>query len=87
MGCILLILGLAFPRIAIVFLWFLTSWFRGMFQGWLIPILAFLLLPYSLLWYSVVHNVFHGQWGLWQMLIMAVAVVVDVSSYGAARRR
>ncbi len=87
MGCLLLLVGLAFPRVAIVLLWFFTGWFRGMFQTWLIPILGFILLPYTFLWYSVVLRAFGGVWGFWQVLILVVAVIADLGSYGGLRRR
>jgi len=86
-GCLLLIVGMAFPRFAIFVLWLFTHWFRGMFDTWLIPVLGFLFLPYSLLWYSAVTNLFGGTWGLWQVLIMILAVMADLTAYGGTRRK
>lgn len=86
-GCLLLVLGMAFPRFTILMLWIFTHWFRGMFDTWLIPVLGFLLLPYTFLWYSVVLHLFGGAWGFWPVLILIVAVLADLTSYGGARRK
>ena len=50
----LTILALLTPRIAIVLLWLFATWFDGLFTSPLWPILGFIFLPTSLLWYTVV---------------------------------
>ncbi|MBP7149252.1 MAG: hypothetical protein KBD01_17115 [Acidobacteria bacterium] len=90
MCCIVVLIGLIAPRVAIVLIWLLSNWFSRAFDGFLIPLLGFLFLPYSLLWYTAVMNLYGGEWGVMQMLIMALAVIADISSYGGgsvARRR
>lgn len=49
-------LALLAPRIMIVLLFAFTTWFDGLFTWSLWPILGFLVLPTSLLWYTVVVN-------------------------------
>lgn len=87
MGCLLFILGLAAPRLVVFLLWFFTNWFDGVFHGFLIPILGFLFLPYTLLWYTVVINWYHGIWGFWQILIMGLAIITDLSASGGSARK
>jgi hypothetical protein len=43
------------------------------------PILGFFLAPTTLLWYSVVVNVYDGEWGALQIVIGVIAVVIDLS--------
>ena len=86
-GCFFLLVGLAFPRVAIVLLILFSGWMARAFDGLLIPILGLIFLPYSLLWYSVVINVYGGQWGLWQILLMGIALIADLSSSGTAATR
>lgn len=86
-GCILLLLGLAFPRFVILLLLLFSGWFARAFDGLLIPLLGLLFLPYSLLWYSVVINQFGGEWGLWQILFMGLALIADLSAFGGAATR
>ncbi len=77
MPCLLAVFALATPRLAILFLWFVTSWFRGMFDFVLWPILGFLLAPTTLLWYSAVQHWFGGAWGTWQLVGLVVALMLD----------
>ena len=42
MPCLLAILAVAFPRIAIILLWLFTNFFTGVYHGIIIPVLGFL---------------------------------------------
>jgi len=90
MPCFLALIALIFPRILIVVLWFFTSWFSGVFQTLLWPVLGFLFLPVTTLWYSVVVNNFAGQWSILNIIIMVLAIAIDMGSWGGgykSRRR
>ena len=52
MPCLFAILAIAFPRIAIVLLWLFTSFFNGVYQSLILPILGFLFLPLTLIVYT-----------------------------------
>lgn len=82
MPLLLLLLALFLPRVVIVLLWLFTTWFQGVFDTFIIPVLGFLFLPYTLLWYTVVMNAFDGRWGLWQIVFLAVALVFDLGPAG-----
>jgi hypothetical protein len=75
------------PRIAIALLWFFSDWFVGLFSSLLWPVLGFLLLPTTLLWYSAVQHWFGGQWTLWPVVGIIVALMIDLSPAGGYRRR
>jgi len=79
MPCLLALLALAMPRVVILLLWFLTGWFRGVFDTLLWPILGFLFLPTTLLWYVAVQRWFAGQWTLWPIVGLVVALLLDLS--------
>jgi hypothetical protein len=79
MPCLLAMLALAMPRVVILLLWFLTGWFRGVFDTLLWPILGFLFLPTTLLWYVAVQRWFDGQWTLWPIVGVIVALLIDLS--------
>lgn len=74
------------PRIAIILLWMLTAWFDGLFTSSLWPILGFIFLPTTLLWYTVVLHWFGGVWSLWPVLGLIIAIVIDVSPARERRR-
>jgi hypothetical protein len=86
MPCIVALLALLAPRVLIALLWFLTTWFQGMFASLLWPILGFLFLPTTLLWYSAVQRWFGGQWTLWPIVGLVIALMIDVSPAGGRRR-
>lgn len=84
MPLLLGLIGLIAPRFVIVGLWFMTTWFQGIFVTKLWPILGFIFLPLTLLWYSVVAHWYHGEWNTWRVIILVVAVLADVSSERSA---
>ena len=84
MPCLFVVAALAAPRMIVVLLWLFTSWFRGMFSIALWPVLGFLFLPTTLLWYTAVQHWFGGQWTLWPIIGMVIALSIDLSP---AKRR
>lgn len=86
MPCLLVVLALATPRLVIAILWFFTNWFRGLFDTALWPILGFVFLPTSLLWFTAVQRWFDGQWTLWPIVGMVIALMIDVSPAGGRRK-
>jgi hypothetical protein len=87
MPLLALIFGLLLPRVTIAFLWFFTHWFDRAFSTTLWPLLGFLFLPLTLLWYSAVQNWFGGQWTAIPIIGMVIAVLLDLSPTRARRRR
>lgn len=86
MPCLLALLALATPRLVLAMLWFFTAWFRGMFDNLLWPILGFFFLPTTLLWYSAVQRWFGGEWSLWPVVGIVVALLIDMSPASGRRR-
>lgn len=86
MPCIFAVFALMAPRLVVVVLWFFTTWFRGIFDSILWPILGLIFLPTTLLWYTAVHHWFGGQWTLWPIVGLVVALLIDLSPAGGRRR-
>jgi hypothetical protein len=84
--CIVALLALFTPRLLIVLLWFFTTWFRGMFDTLLWPILGVIFLPTTLLGDSAVERWFGGEWTLWPIVGLVVALMIDISPAGGRRR-
>jgi hypothetical protein len=84
--CIVALLALLTPRLLIALLWFFTTWFRGMFDNLLWPILGVVFLPTTLLWYSAVLRWFGGQWTLWPIVGLVIALIIDISPASSRRR-
>lgn len=87
MPCLFVLAALILPRVTIVYLWFLTNWFGGVFNSLLWPILGFFFAPTTLLWYSVVQNVFDGAWGLFQVVVLILAILTDISPSTGKKKR
>lgn len=86
MPCLFVLLALMAPRLVIVLLWLFTSWFRGVFDTVLWPILGFVFLPTTLLWYTAVQHWFGGRWTLWPIAGLVMALLIDVSPASGRRR-
>jgi hypothetical protein len=87
MPCLLVVLALATPRLVIAVLYFFTNWFNGLFTTPLWPVLGFIFLPTSFLWFTAVQRWFGGQWTLWPIVGLVIALMIDVSPAGGRRRR
>jgi hypothetical protein len=85
---VIVVLAIIAPRVVVALLWFLTRWFDGLFTTPLWPLLGFIFLPTTLIWYSIVQNWFGGAWTLWPVVGIVVALAVDLSpARGRMRRR
>ena len=82
LGC----LALVAPRVVIVLLYLFSNWFSGVFESVLWPILGFVFLPMTLLWYTAVQHWFGGEWGIVPIVGVIVALAMDVSPAGSRRR-
>lgn len=87
MPCLFAVFALLTPRLLIVVLFFLTTWFRGLFDSLLWPLLGFIFLPTTLLWYTAVRHWFGAQWSLWPIVGLIIALMIDISPAGGRRRR
>jgi hypothetical protein len=85
MPCFLLLLALVTPRLVIVLLWLFTHWFQGLFPSAAIPLLGFLFLPSTLLWYTAVQHWFAGHWTFWPIAGLVIALLIDLSPAQARR--
>ena len=87
MPCLFVFLALLTPRLVVALLWLFTAWFEGLFDTMLWPILGFIFLPTTLLWYTAVQHWFDGQWTLWPVVGLVIALMIDVSPAGGRRTR
>lgn len=87
MPCLVLLVALLAPRLLIIVIWLMSDWFSGLFTSILWPLLGFLFLPTTLLWYTAVHNWYGGIWEGWRIVVLILAVVIDVSPAGSRGRR
>ena len=89
MPCLIALLAVAFPRVAIVLLWLFTNFFTGVYTNVLIPILGFLFLPLTLIVYTYLQKVHPGVLGTQGLIFIFIAVILDLGLLGGGtwRRR
>jgi hypothetical protein len=87
MPCFLVLLAFATPRLVVALLWLFSHWFEGLFSSALWPILGFVFLPTTLLWYTAVLHWFGGQWTLGPIVGLVLAILIDLSPAKGRRRR
>jgi hypothetical protein len=86
--CLVLIVFLAFPRIALVLLFLFSNYLQRAYHGLILPLLGFLILPLTTLAYAWMVNTRQPIAGM-NVLILIVAVVIDLGglSRGEYHRR
>lgn len=87
MPIVLLLFALFVPRVVLICLWLFTNWFYAAFQTLVWPVLGFIFMPLTVLWYSVVMHYYGGQWTAIPMVVMVLAVLLDMSQSRWGRRR
>ena len=87
MGCILVVLALLVPRVVMVAIFLLTSWFGKAFETWVWPVLGFLFMPYTTLAYmAAVLNTGPGAITPGWLVLIVIAVLADVGHWGGGYR-
>jgi uncharacterized oligopeptide transporter (OPT) family protein len=83
--CLLLIVFLAFPRIALVLLFLFSNYLQRAYHGIVLLVLGFLFLPLTTLVYAWLINTRQPIAGV-NLLILIIAVVIDVGGLGGGER-
>lgn len=90
MPCLLALLAVAFPRVAIVLLWLFTNFFTNVVYpigGLIIPVLGFLFLPLTLIVYTYLIKTQGGTLSTASLIFVFIAVIVDLGLLGGGVRR
>jgi hypothetical protein len=82
MPCLLLILFLAFPRIALLLLFIFSNYLQRAYHGLILPLLGFLILPLTTLAYAWMVNTGQPTTGV-NLLILIISVVIDLGGIGS----
>jgi hypothetical protein len=85
MGCLIVLMALIGPRVALLFTWIFTNLVDRAFEGILLPLLGLIFLPWTTFLYVLVYNPVEGVSFLgW--VIVVLGVLIDLGSYGAGAR-
>jgi hypothetical protein len=87
MPCLVLILFLAFPRLALVLLFFFSHYLQRAYHDFLIPLLGFIFLPLTTLLYAFFVNSGYPIAGVYLAgLVIAALVDLGLLGHGGYRR-
>ena len=84
MGCIAGLFVLALPRFVMVLLWIFTNYLSRAYDGWILPLVGFFLLPTTTLAYAIAQNETKGLKG-WGLVLVIFAVTLDLGIWGRGR--
>ncbi len=84
MGCFVALFALISPRLALFFILVFSDWVGQAFDGWVLPVLGFFLLPWTTLAYIVMWEISPGVEGF-EWFIVVLAFFVDLASYAKTR--
>jgi len=86
-ACLVVLLGAAFPRIALLITWLFTDRVDIAFDGWFLPLLGLVFLPYTTFFYVLAYAPIGGVSTIgWFFVVFGF--LLDLSSYfGGGRYR
>jgi hypothetical protein len=88
MPCLLLILVLAFPRVVLLLVFFLSNYLERAYGGLILPLLGFIFLPLTTLTYAWMANTHQPSQGF-NLVFLLIAIFLDLGglSGGEYHRR
>jgi hypothetical protein len=86
MPCLIALLALISPRLALFFIWILSNLLGRAFDSWIVPVLGFFLLPWTTLAYVVMWDAGTNRVTGFEWFIVGVAFLVDLGAYDRGRR-
>ena len=85
MCCVLALLAFLGPRLAIFLMWLFTNYLSRAFDGFLLPLLGFLLLPWTTIAWAIAQNEFGGTSGI-GLLVIVIGFLADIGVLGGGAR-
>ena len=89
MPCLVVLIALAFPRLALFLIWLFSDYLANAYQTVLWPVLGFFFMPFTTLAFAAAINEHGSVSGLWLVLVV-LGVLADLSTNRGstkARRR
>lgn len=80
MPCLLILIGIFFPRLVLVLIW-LTGYGGQAFQSMIVPLIGFVMMPYTTLAYAIAMNEVGEIQGMGLVLVIA-GVIFDLGGWG-----
>jgi hypothetical protein len=81
MGCLLALVAAISPRLALLLVWIFTNLVDRAFEGFLVPLLGLILLPFTTLIYVLAYQPLVGVTG-WGWFFVFLGLLFDLGAYG-----
>jgi hypothetical protein len=85
MPCLLALLALVSPRLALVFIAIFSDMLSRAYDSWLLPLIGFFLLPWTTLAYAVMWDTGTRDVNGFEWFIVVLAFLADLASYAGGR--
>lgn len=86
MPCCVVVLAFFSPRLALVALALLTDTLSRSFDGWLLPLVGFFILPWTTLVYAAMWVLGTNTVEGFEWFVVAFAFLIDIGAYGGTAR-
>jgi hypothetical protein len=80
--CLVALLALISPRLALFALWLFSNLLDRAYEGWVLPLLGFFLLPWTTLAYAVMWDYGTRTVDGFEWFIVVLAFLFDLASFG-----
>jgi hypothetical protein len=84
--CLVALLALISPRLALFALWLFSNMLDRAYEGWLLPVIGFFLLPWTTLAYAVMWDYGTSRVDGIEWFIVVLAFLFDLASFGGGTR-
>jgi hypothetical protein len=86
MPCLVVLLALISPRLALVAIWLFSSILSRAYDSWIVPLIGFFVLPWTTLAYAGMWSAGTNEVRGFEWFIVVLAFVVDLGSYAGGGR-
>jgi hypothetical protein len=89
MACLVFLVALISPRLALFFIWIFSDLLSDAFDSWVLPLLGFFVLPWTTLAYAGMWSAGTNEVTGFEWFVVGLAFVVDIGGWvgGRASRR
>jgi hypothetical protein len=87
MPCLVVLLALISPRLALFAVFLFSDLLSRAFDSWVVPLLGFFLLPWSTLAYALMWDAGRGAVEGFEWVIVALGFLADLVSHAGGGRR
>jgi hypothetical protein len=86
MPCLVALLALISPRLALFVIFLFSDMLSRAFDSWLLPLIGFFLLPWTTLAYAWMWDTGTNEVAGFEWFIVILAFVIDLGSYAGGRQ-